>query len=70
MGRQVMRVLTDEVPEPGPELDLGLDKGVAVAVKRDEEDLLHLVRELSEPAEGRGGYRGQHLGAQELQNFL
>lgn len=48
---------TNEVTEPCPKLNLRLNKGVAVILEGGKQDLLHLVRELTEALHGRRGDR-------------
>lgn len=62
--------LTDEVTEPCSQLNLGLDKRVAIVFEGNEEDLFHLVGQLPNSSQGRCGDRRQHLRSQNLENFL
>ena len=68
--RQASGVLTNKVPEARAKFDLGLDKGVSVRVEGHKENLFHLVSELTKAGQGRGRDRREHLGAQQLEDFL
>ena len=55
------RLLTNEMPEACAQLNLGLDKRVSIRVESHKENLLHLIRKLTEAGKGRGCDRGKHL---------
>lgn len=58
------------MPEARTELDLGLNEGGTESVQRYEQDLLHLLGELTQRSNGWGRDNRKHLGTQKLEDFL
>ena len=58
------------MPKACAEFNLRLDKRVSVRVEGHKEDLFHLVGELAEAGQGSGRDGREHLGTEQLENFL
>jgi hypothetical protein len=56
--------------EASTKLDLGFNECVAILIERDEQDLLHLDRQLPEGLQRRRGDMTEHLRAQDLKDLV